>query len=297
MEPLPDLEDEGACARWLFRLRWNGEFVCCRCGHDNASQLRSRPRVWSCHLCRKHHSVTAGTALHGCKLSLGKILLAAIELTRASSISGRALERMLRVSHEAAWSLLHRLRAGLVKRETVLRREIVATDVATRLRGAGKDAHPVLLVAADDDGRAVARVTTDRWFEPLRLVTGDTATHELRWVSDHPVAVWIVSILHGVHDTVSVRWVGRYVRALAAIHTATADGEDPVRITLESSVRCASRGFRVDQRPPKNTWDPSWKALVWPHNPIRLDRIELPLSLYEEVPLARGRLAGRPREA
>src|SRR5688572_24102904 len=109
MEPSPHPTDEAACARWLFQLRWNGRFTCDRCGCTKASQLPSRVRVWSCHARRHHHSVTAGTTLHGCKVSLEKIRLAAELMARPESISGRALERVLKISHEAAWSLLQRL--------------------------------------------------------------------------------------------------------------------------------------------------------------------------------------------
>ena len=142
MDHPTDLDEEAACARWLFDLRWGEEFACRVCGHAKASQLAKRPRVWGCHACRGHNSVTAGTCLHRSRVPLVKVMIAAEEMAKAQSISGRALERLLGVSHETAWALLQRLRAGLVADTGGPRREDRGNRCRDRVPAPGQELLP-----------------------------------------------------------------------------------------------------------------------------------------------------------
>ena len=62
-------DNEEACQRYLVESRWPHGYACPRCGHDEAYDLTSR-RLLKCKKCKYQASVTAGTVLHGTRLSL-----------------------------------------------------------------------------------------------------------------------------------------------------------------------------------------------------------------------------------
>lgn len=296
-----ETKDDAYWGQVLFQLRWGDDFHCKRCGHGRASQLRDQPKVFSCHACGEHHRVTAGTPLHGCKLPLWKIGLAAQLLSRPQSVSARALARILEVSVETAWSLCHRLRAGLAALDSRLEEgQVVVTELAIRMRDV-KPAipgdpkwHPVILVATDPAFRAAAEVTTDRWFAPTLLVNRSSGQREIGgWAQNHKVAQWIGSIIEGVHATVSVRWLGHYVGALAAIQSFAVDGDDRTLATLRAAVRREIPGVQANA-PPRFHWHPSFTPYISPLNPVLLEYVQLPLRREQRVPLKRGFLGATP---
>ncbi len=52
--------DDTACAAFLARLRWPGEFICPACKTDSIPWNESRGRL-ACPICRHQTSVSAGT--------------------------------------------------------------------------------------------------------------------------------------------------------------------------------------------------------------------------------------------
>ena len=60
---------EEACVHYLAELRWPDGYACPRCSHDQAYELTSRP-IYKCKDCHYQVSVTAGTVLHGTRLSM-----------------------------------------------------------------------------------------------------------------------------------------------------------------------------------------------------------------------------------
>jgi hypothetical protein len=106
---------EQACADYLFSLRWPHGYVCPKCGSSKAGPIRSTPGMMEC---ENHHkiSVTAGTALHRTKQSLTTWFHGAwLVATHKSGISAVQFQRQLGLSRlETAWTMLHKLRAGLV---------------------------------------------------------------------------------------------------------------------------------------------------------------------------------------
>lgn len=104
-----------ACARYLFSLRWPHGYVCPKCGSTRAGPIRSTPGMMEC---ENHHkiSVTAGTSLHRSKIPLSVWFHAAwLVATHKSGISAHQFQRQLGLTRlETAWSMLHKLRAGLV---------------------------------------------------------------------------------------------------------------------------------------------------------------------------------------
>jgi hypothetical protein len=62
--------DETACAAWLFEARWPAGFRCPACAHEKGWPHGGKRFTFECAACGKQTSVTAGTILHGSKLSL-----------------------------------------------------------------------------------------------------------------------------------------------------------------------------------------------------------------------------------
>ena len=84
-----------ACVEYLAESRWPDGYACPRCDHPEAYELTSRP-VYKCKQCRYQVSVTAGTVLHGTRLSLGDWFSAAyLVATHTPGISAVQLQRQL----------------------------------------------------------------------------------------------------------------------------------------------------------------------------------------------------------
>ncbi len=111
--------DEDACAQYLFELRWPEGFRCPRCGHDHAWALETKAWTFECAGCARQTSVTAGTVMHGSKLSLEIWLWAAyLMATHSNGISALQLQKQLGLgSYKTAWLLCGKLRRAMVKPE------------------------------------------------------------------------------------------------------------------------------------------------------------------------------------
>jgi len=109
---------EDACIEHLFRLRWPNGFVCPRCGGTRYSVHKPR-RLWEClnPNCRYQASVTAGTLLHRTHVPLRKWFWAMFLMVRQKNgISAMGLMRLLSVSYQTAWTMMHKLRKAMADR-------------------------------------------------------------------------------------------------------------------------------------------------------------------------------------
>jgi hypothetical protein len=109
--------DEGHCWAYLRRARWPRGFVCPRCG-ERGSHFLERRRLEQCRSCRYQASVTAGTVLHRTRVPLRIWFLGAFFLGRhKKGISALQFQRDTGLgSYQTAWTLLHKLRSGLMPR-------------------------------------------------------------------------------------------------------------------------------------------------------------------------------------
>ena len=109
---------EEACVRYLVESRWPDGYACSRCSYHEAYELTSRP-VYKCKKCHYQVSVTAGTVLHGTRLSLRDWFSAAYLVgTHTPGISAVQLQRQLGLKrYETAWGLLQKLRRAMVRPE------------------------------------------------------------------------------------------------------------------------------------------------------------------------------------
>ena len=111
-------DTEEACQRYLVESRWSDGYACPRCGPDEAYDLTSR-RLLKCKKCTYQASVTAGTVLHGTRLSLRDWFGAAYLVgTHTPGISAVQLQRQLGLKrYETTWGLLQKLRRAMVRPE------------------------------------------------------------------------------------------------------------------------------------------------------------------------------------
>jgi transposase-like protein len=108
--------DERACADYLIETRWPDGFVCPSCGSVKAWALKTKAFTFECAGCHKQTSVTAGTIMHGSKLSLVVWFWAAyLMASHSNGISALQLQKQLGLgSYKSAWFLVAKLRLAMV---------------------------------------------------------------------------------------------------------------------------------------------------------------------------------------
>ncbi len=197
------VENEHDAYLLLEELRWHGTPVCSHCGYDKAYFLKPKNgtsrgtgrkhqdggrtmsvrRVYKCAYCRKQFSVLTGTIFHGTKVPLSDWLTVMVLMCSAKNgISAREVERLIDVTPETAWYMLHRLREAM-KREPLagmLRGTIVADE--TWIGGKPKNRHRSRreqdnVIVPAQPGVDVGNIKSDKT-SVLALV--DKATGEVR---------------------------------------------------------------------------------------------------------------------
>jgi hypothetical protein len=132
--------DEAACAAWLFEARWPAGFRCPACAHEKGWPHGGKPFTYECAACGKQTSVTAGTIMHGSKLSLTVWFWAAyLMATHSNGISALQLQKQLALgSYKSAWLLCAKLRRAMVAPGRTLLSGVAEVD-ETELPLRGKD--------------------------------------------------------------------------------------------------------------------------------------------------------------
>jgi transposase-like protein len=122
--------DEAACAAWLFEARWPTGFRCPACDHDKAWPHGGKAFTYECAACGRQTSVTAGTIMHGSKLSLTVWFWAAyLMATHSNGVSALQLQRLLALgSYKSAWLLCAKLRRAMVAPSRALLAGIAEID-------------------------------------------------------------------------------------------------------------------------------------------------------------------------
>ena len=109
--------DDGACLRYLERLRWGDGFACrfCVTAGGGSSQLADGLR--RCAVCRSETSVTAGTIFAGTRTPLVSWFAAVwYVVNQKQGVSALGPQRVLGLgSYPTAWALLHKLRRAMVR--------------------------------------------------------------------------------------------------------------------------------------------------------------------------------------
>lgn len=124
---------EGEADAIFCAARWEGgQPTCPRCGCTKAYRISDRPG-WNCAKCRKHYTVTSGSALHQTKLSKSTILLAiALYAQEAKGKAALPLSAQLGVGYKPIYVLLHKIRECMaIEAENVRLTGAVELDSAT----------------------------------------------------------------------------------------------------------------------------------------------------------------------
>jgi transposase-like protein len=121
--------DDATCLAYLRRARWPDRFVCPRCGGQGSHFLASRG-LEQCRECRYQSSVTAGTVFHGTRVPLRVWFRGVFFVARhKQGISALQFQRDTGLgSYQTAWTLLHKLRAGLATLPAALLKGDVEAD-------------------------------------------------------------------------------------------------------------------------------------------------------------------------
>jgi transposase-like protein len=147
---------EEACREHLRAVKWPNGFLCDRCGCDECKPISTRP-IYVCRECKRHHSLTSGTAFHSTKKGL-KLWFQAMYLFVASKggISALSLQSQLGLgSYQTAWSWLQKLRRCMVVPGRKPLEAPVEVAVAT---STDEETQSVVACAVERDGPRVGRV-------------------------------------------------------------------------------------------------------------------------------------------
>lgn len=173
--------DQHSCIRLLEAIRWNGTPECPHCQskkvnyrHEKKHGLIGR---WNCQECKASFKVTCGTIFQGTKMPLQKWFTAiALMMNAKKSLSSHQLARDLELNQKTAWSMMHKIRSEMAKKNSVILRGIIEADETyiggkprkrnkykqdkPSKRGRGTDKIPVIGVV-ERGGEVVAQVSTD----------------------------------------------------------------------------------------------------------------------------------------
>ena len=152
---------DAACLDYLDWLRWPDGFRCPLCRGTKAWRLPDGR--WSCGLCGRRVSATAGTIFHGTRTPLTVWFAAAwLMVSQKQGISALGLKRTLGIgSEQTAWAMLHRYRTAMVRPGRERLRGMVEVDETflggpePGVRGRGALGKVMVEVAVERDGRAL----------------------------------------------------------------------------------------------------------------------------------------------
>jgi transposase-like protein len=172
--------NEDACAAHLVANRWPNGVHCPRCGSDRVYDLKTMKWKWECPDCSDRgyrFSHIAGTIFENTNKPLREwFRVIHLMLTSKKGISALQIHRMMGFgSYRTAWSMCHRVRAGLADKEFHKLMGIVEVD-ETLVGGLAKNRHKdkrgggdgtggtgkaILAGAVRRKGNVVARVIAD----------------------------------------------------------------------------------------------------------------------------------------
>jgi hypothetical protein len=149
--------DEGACLRFLERLRWGEGFVCRFCGEVGGGWWQMADGLRRCAVCRSETSVTAGSIFAGTRTPLTSWFAAVwYVVNQKNGVSALGLQRVLGLgSYRTAWTWLHKLRRAMVRPGRDVLEGAVEVDetlvggVKPGKRGRGAEGKALVVIAVE----------------------------------------------------------------------------------------------------------------------------------------------------
>jgi transposase-like protein len=227
--------DDGACLRYLERLRWGEGFACRFCGAVDGGWWQMADGLRRCAVCRSETSVTAGTIFAGTRTPLTSWFGAVwYVVNQKQGVSALGLQRVLGLgSYRTAWTWLHKLRRAMVRPGRELLESVVEVDetlvggVKPGKRGRGADGKALVLIAVERRDGGPGRVRMQRVANTTgEVLTGFVLDHVARG-SDVHTDGW-----RGYND------IGRH-RFQHFVTTLSASG-DPAHVAMPEVHRVAS---------------------------------------------------------
>lgn len=123
--------NEDVCMEYLCNLRWAKQPQCPYCYSTKTSKKKEKGRRsrLQCHTCQKSFSPTVNTILHGTRVPLFKWFFAVSLITEAKkSMSSRQLARHLELPVKTAYSLVQRIRKGMLGTQSPILKGIIEID-------------------------------------------------------------------------------------------------------------------------------------------------------------------------
>lgn len=150
--------NEGSCAAYLIAHRWPDGVHCPRCGSVEVTALTTMDFHWQCYACAPatsyRFSHIAGTIFENTNKPLREwFRVSHMMLTSKKGVSALQIQRVMGFgSYETAWSMCHRIRAGLADEEFQKLMGIVEVD-ETYVGGDNSNRHISKRMAAKKAGR------------------------------------------------------------------------------------------------------------------------------------------------
>ncbi len=96
--------DDNQCLKYLSERKWNGGYVCKKCGNKNYCKGKT-PYSRRCTRCKSEESATANTIFHRCKVPLTDAFKIAFMVCSNPDISTYELARQIDIRQMTCWKL------------------------------------------------------------------------------------------------------------------------------------------------------------------------------------------------